>query len=111
MKVEQHHAAAPASPDDRRGDGGPANSEVAGFLRHAALFVLVGLVIYGGLYAASEQLVHRYAQRNRFYMVQTAPHRSYDHVLLGASHAAVFDYQDMNARLEQMTGSRILNLS
>ena len=64
-----------------------------------------------GLYAASEHLVYRYARANRFYMVKTAPYERYDYVILGASHAAAFDLEDMNARLEAMTKSRILNLS
>lgn len=76
-----------------------------------AVFVLVGLVIYGGLYAASEQLVYRHARRNRFYMVTTAPRPRYDYVILGASHAAVLDFEDMNARLEQLAGGKVLNLS
>jgi hypothetical protein len=81
------------------------------FVRSAVPFVLVGLVLYGLVYAASEQIVARHAQRNRFHAVSTAPYPRYDHVILGASHAAVFDYRDMNARLEEMTGSKILNLS
>ena len=44
-------------------------------------------------------------------MIRTAPQADYDRVILGASHAAVFDFDDMNGRLEQMTGARILNLS
>ena len=102
---------APAS-----GTQSPASSprvpmEVRTFVRHAVPFVLVGLVLYGGLYAASERLIYQYAQHNRFYMVKTAPYAHYDHVILGASHAAVFAFEDMNARLEEMTRSRILNLS
>jgi len=81
------------------------------FFRNGFLFVLIGLLIYLGLYVAADQLIYRYAQRNRFYAVKTAPLSDYDLVILGASHAAVFDYEDMNARLEKMTGSRILNLS
>lgn len=87
------------------------NSEIKRFARYAVPFVLVGLVLYAGLYAASEQLIRAHARRNRFYMVKTAPLARYDYVILGASHAAAFDYEDMNARLEAMTGSRILNLS
>lgn len=86
-------------------------SEVSPFLRHAVPFVLVGFVLYVGLYAASEQLVSRYAHRNRFHAVKAAPSPEYDYVILGSSHAAVFDYEDLNAQLEQMTGSRILNLA
>lgn len=87
------------------------NRAVRGFLRSCLLFVLIGLLIYLALYAAADQLIYRYGQRNRFYAVKTAPLTDYDYVILGASHAAVFDYEDMNARLEQMTGTRILNLS
>ena len=39
------------------------------------------------------------------------PPAEYDVLILGASHAAVFDFDDMNRRLEEMTRSRILNLS
>ena len=88
-----------------------AATELGTFGRRAAGFVLIGVVLYVGLYVASERIIAEYAQRNRFYMVQTAPQARYDHVILGASHAAVFDYRDMNARLEAMTGARILNLS
>jgi hypothetical protein len=94
------------------GSSPPAAGGNAGtFVRDWVLFALVGLMLYGGLYAASEQLVYRYGRRNRFHMVSTAPYSRYDHVILGASHAAVFDFEDMNDRLEQMTGSTILNLS
>jgi hypothetical protein len=86
-------------------------SEVRGFLRRGVIFVLIGLVLYAGLYVVAENLVYRYTVRNRFYAVKTAPLAEYDHVILGASRAAVFDYQDMNAHLEEMTDARILNLS
>ena len=93
-------------------DGSPSTvTELGTFGRRAAWFVLIGVVLYAGLYVASERIIAEYAQRNRFYMVQTAPLARYDHVILGASHAAVFDYRDMNARLEEMAGARILNLS
>ena len=93
-------------------DGSPsAATELGTFGRRAAWFVLIGLVLYAGLYVASERLIAECAHRNRFYMVQTAPQVRYDHVILGASHAAVFDYRDMNIRLEEMTGAQILNLS
>jgi hypothetical protein len=81
------------------------------FLSRAGLFVLVGLVLYAGVYAASEGLIHKYGRQNRFFMVKTAPRVDFDYVILGASHSAVFDYRDLNARLEEMTGSTILNLS
>lgn len=88
-----------------------ADTEIRSFLKQAVWFVLIGIVLYLGLYAVSEYLVHQNTVRNRFYLVKTAPYQTYDHVILGASHAAVFDYADMNAQLEEMTGARILNLS
>lgn len=91
--------------------GASTETQTSKFLRRGLLFVLIGFLIYVGLYAVSDQLIYQNAKRNRFYVVKTAPLADYDTVILGASHAVVFDYEDMNARLEQMTGSRILNLS
>ena len=86
-------------------------SEVRAFLGSAATFVAIGVVLYLSIYAWAEWLVYQRADRNRFFMVRTAPSVEYDHVILGASHAAVFDFDDMNRRLEEMTGARILNLA
>ncbi|MEX2584512.1 MAG: hypothetical protein WD766_14685 [Gemmatimonadota bacterium] len=85
--------------------------EVRRFARSAVAFLIVGLVVYAALYTAAEWLVYEHAERNRFYTVQTASEQRYDYVILGASHAAVFDYRDMNARLEEMAGADILNLA
>jgi len=93
------------------GNGSGETGDVRSFLWRAVLFVGIGFVIYAGLYLASERLVHEYAERNRFHTVRMAPHSEYDAVILGASRAAVFDYRDMNARLEALTGARILNLA
>ena len=87
------------------------NIVAAAFLRSAAAFVAIGVVLYLGLFAVAEWLVYRHGDRNRFFMVRTAPATTFDVVVLGASHAAVFDFADMNARLEALTGKRILNLS
>jgi hypothetical protein len=81
------------------------------FSRRAILFILIGLAIYIAIYTLADQLLHQTTKRNRFYIVKTAPITDYDVAILGASHAAVFDYEDMNARLEQMTGRKIINLS
>jgi hypothetical protein len=81
------------------------------FLRGAAAFAAIGFLLYGALYVLAEWLVYQHAERNRFFMVRTAPLAEYDYLILGASHAAVFDFDDMNRRLEAMTGARILNLS
>lgn len=89
----------------------PAAPPAAGVGRRWGLFVLLGLALYLGLYLAAEALVYRYGLRNRFYMVATAPLTHYDAVILGASHAMPFDFEDMNARLEQASGASVLNLS
>jgi hypothetical protein len=67
-------------------------SEAPIFLRRALVFVVVGLALYLGLYAAAEYLVYRHAERNRFFMIRSAPPATYDYVILGASHSAAFDY-------------------
>lgn len=81
------------------------------FARAAGRFALVGALLYLAVYTAAERLVYRYAVRNRFFVVRTAPASQYDFVILGASHAAVFGYRDMNQQLEQSSGAKILNLS
>ena len=105
-----------AGGEPRGGSGGPLRGASPatnrhGFARRAALFLAIGGALYGGAYVAAEWLVYRHGQRNRFFVVRSAPPSRYDHLILGASHAAAFDYQDMNARLERMTGAKIMNLS
>ncbi len=80
------------------------------FLWRALLFVLVGLVLYSGVYAYSESLVYKHTELNRFFKVKTAEASTYDYVFVGSSQTAVFDLQDMNAQLEQITGKKIMNL-
>ncbi len=80
-------------------------------LRRGALFVLIGMVLYAGVYAGSEALIYRHAVRNRFYTVRMASSAVYDYVILGASHALPFDFGDTNALLEKATGTRIINLA
>ncbi len=96
------------------------------FCTRGALFIGIGLVLYAGFYAISEMLVYRYASANTFYRVHIADRpvvdrilsvatsdneAIYDYVILGSSHAMPFDFHDMNARLEKMTNTRIINLS
>jgi hypothetical protein len=88
-----------------------AGGEVGRFVRTAAVFLLIGVALYIGVYAVSERLVYQYAKTNKFYLVKTAPAVKYDYVVLGASHAAALGYQDMTARLGAMTGKRIINLA
>jgi hypothetical protein len=87
------------------------DTSASSFRRRAARFVAIGLVLYLAVYAAAEWLVYRHGHRNRFFAVRTAPLARYDAVILGASHAAVLDYQDINARLEELTNAKVLNLS
>jgi hypothetical protein len=91
--------------------GAARRSDARVFVRRAALFTLGAIALYAATYALAETLVFRYGHRNRFYAVRSAPPADYRFVVLGASHAAVFDYRDMNARLEALTGARIMNLS
>jgi hypothetical protein len=81
------------------------------YLKRIAQFVAIGLVLYAGVYYFSETLVYRYGKANRFYQIKTSQISTYDYVFLGASHPMPFDYKDMNARLEEMTGSRIINVA
>jgi hypothetical protein len=55
--------------------------------------------------------VQQYGRTNKFFVVRSAPPARYDYIVLGASHAAALGYQDMTARLEAMTGKRIMNLA
>lgn len=88
-----------------------AGGEVRPFVRRAAIFVLVGVMLYAGLYVAAERLVYQYAERNRFFAIRTTPPTRFDYAILGASHAAALGNADLNARLEAMTGGKVMNLS
>jgi hypothetical protein len=74
-------------------------------------FVVVGLILYAGVYFHAESLVMEYGQHSRWFMTATAPKRDYDIVILGASHAMPFAYDDMNEALEEATDTSIINLS
>lgn len=87
----------------------PARS--GSFLHRATMFGAIGLLLYGALYVAADQIAWRHAGRNRFYAVASQPATVFDYAILGASHAAVLDYRDLNAQLEAMAGARIINLS
>lgn len=81
-------------------------------LRRSTLFFMaIGLLIYGGVYYASERLLYRTGDTNPFFKIETAEHEVYDWVILGASHAMPLDFADFNAHMEQKTGLRILNLA
>ena len=88
-----------------------ATAARASFASTALRFLIVAALLYVGVYVVCEQLTYASALRNRFFLVKTAQYKQYDYVILGSSHAAVFGYQDMNARLEALTHSHVINLS
>ncbi len=80
-------------------------------LRPAALFLAIGLALYAALYYAAELLVERTGHSNPFFKIEAAQKRSFDWVILGASHAMPLDFADFNAWLEGETRLAILNLA
>lgn len=101
----------PVSTDVSVADAPTSKADLRSYANRGALFVLIGIVIYAGIYIFVERMVYDYTVRNRLYNIKTASQQPYDYVILGASHAIVLDYEDMNSQLEQMTGAKILNLS
>ncbi len=82
-----------------------------GLCKAGALFVAIGLLLYAGVYYAAERLLYRTGDANPIFKIATAGHRSYDWVILGASHAMPLDFADFNAHIERETGLRVLNLA
>lgn len=87
------------------------DSEVKKFLGNGIFFLFCGILLYAAVYAVAEGLNYSYTVRNRFMVIKTAPQPKYDYVVLGASHAVVFDFEDMNARLQELTNAKIVNLA
>lgn len=79
--------------------------------RSAFAFVVCGLVLYAALHYAAEQLMRSTGHGNPFFKIATLEQPSVDWVILGASHAMPLDFDDVNAKMEQGTGLRILNLA
>jgi hypothetical protein len=73
------------------------------------LFVAIGLALYAAVYYGSERLVERTAHANPFHKIATRGDA--DWVILGASHAMVLDFADVNERMERDTGLAIVNLA
>lgn len=71
----------------------------------------IGFLIYAAIYVTAEIIVHDSSLKNRLFMINTAPSTEYDYVIVGASHAMPFEFEDMNERLEQSTNASIINLS
>lgn len=72
---------------------------------------MVGLILYGGVYYATDRLAYKNGRLNSFHKVKTTKQGGFDYVILGASHALPFGFEDMNATLEGLTGTRIINLA
>jgi hypothetical protein len=81
------------------------------YWQNAAWFVAIGVLLYGALYAGAERLVYLYGDSNPIFKIRTAPRKTYDYVILGASHAMPLDFGTMNGYLEQRTGTSVLNLA
>jgi len=80
-------------------------------LRPALWFTLIGLVLYGALFAASEALVLRHGRSNPFFKIARTPEPAVDWIVLGASHAMPLDFGDFNAGLQRASGQRIVQLA
>lgn len=81
------------------------------FWNSALAFAVIGLLLYGAADYAAERLLYRTGHTNPFFKIESAPERSYDWLVLGASHAMPLDFADFNAFMERESGQRILNLA
>jgi hypothetical protein len=79
--------------------------------RAAIAFIAIGLLIYGGVYFAAERLMYRNGHSNPFFKISTSEDKTFDWVILGASHAMPLDFADFNGRMQDETGLKIINLA
>jgi hypothetical protein len=79
--------------------------------KSALLFVAIGLVIYAGIFIATERLLFRNGHSNPLFKITMAETRDYDWVILGASHAMPLDFGGFNTLMQRETEQRILNLA
>ena len=80
-------------------------------IQKCVLFIVIGLILYGGVYYTADRLAYKNGRLNSFHKVKTTKQSGFDYVILGASHALPFGFEDMNATLEGLTGTRIINLA
>lgn len=80
-------------------------------LRPAAWFTVIGLLLYGLLFAASEELMRNRGHSHPLYKISRLQQPTYDWVVLGASHAMPLDFAGMNAELQRASGYRIAQLA
>jgi hypothetical protein len=79
--------------------------------KSALLFVAVGMALYAGVYYGAEQLLLHTGRSNPFFKIATAQEKTFDWVILGASHAMPLDFSDFNTQMERETRLKILNLA
>lgn len=79
--------------------------------KSAALFLALGLLLYGLLLYAADGLVYRTGKSNPFYKIAIAGQERFDWVILDASHAMPLDFADFNGFMEKETGLHIINLA
>jgi hypothetical protein len=88
-----------------------SDSELRRMLRRWALFVGLGLLLYAGLALWAEARVRATGETNRFFQIWAAEPRTFDAVILGASHAMPLGYGGMEEEIEAATGRSLMNLS
>lgn len=81
------------------------------FIVRAIIFILIGLVIYIGLYLWSDYLIDENTEFNRLYAIQSSEVTNYNFVILGASRANPLTYGDMNSKIEEIVDGKVINLS
>ena len=79
--------------------------------RSTIWFLLIGVMIYACIYGAAEHLLYRNGHANPLFKMAAAKEKSFDWVILGASHAMPLDFADFNDRMQKETGLRIINLA
>lgn len=81
------------------------------FLRAAAGFVLIGLLLYALIVVVAEVRVRATGERNPFFQIATLPPEAADVIVLGASHAMPLGFEGIDAALEQASGRSVTTLA
>lgn len=79
--------------------------------KSAVAFIGIGLLIYAGIWLAAERLMDRNGHSNPFFKIATSQVRTFDWVILGASHAMPLDFANFNGVMQRETGLKIINLA
>ena len=75
------------------------------------VFIVIGGLLYLALYSWGEVRVRITGEKNRFFMIATAPPQRFDFVVLGTSHAMPLGFGSVGSLLEARSGASIINLS